>query len=539
MPPEPCGTPAPVRVNSPAPPLEWWRVAAPTVWLPTAQEMADLDRAAVSSGAIPERALIENAGRALALRVQTRWPEGRVLCLAGSGHNGADALVAARTLAAWGRPVELVSCGSRPPVPDVLAGWDLRLESPAALDSALSRADVALDGILGTGVDSAPREPQAGMIERLNAGGLRVVAVDGPSGIDFTTGAVPGAAVRADLTVTFGWPKLGLLRFPARDRCGDIEAVEIGFPPPAPPPAARLITAAWVHALLGTRPDDAHKASAGYLALVGGQPGMAGAVVLAARAAIRAGAGIVKVVSAPANREIVQTAVPSAVFVDWEDGEAVSATVSWARAVAIGPGLGTSAGARERVERVLSEAGERVVVLDADALNVWEDDPEALAAALPQRALLTPHPGEMGRLWEGGREAVLDDPPRVALAVAARLGCAVLLKGAPTWVATPDGALRVTSVATPAFATGGVGDVLTGLAGAYAAAGLEPADAATCALGISGLAALAAPGPVGHAAQDLPDRIPGARGSLDGLRPGAWPGVLVALPAAHAGPSDD
>lgn len=514
-------------------PRDWWRIARPTVWLPTAGEMAALDRRATSSGAIPERALIENAGRALASRVHARWPEGRVLCLAGSGHNGADALVAARTLAAWGRSVRLVSCGSRPPEPDVLAGWDLRLEDASALDAGLAACDIALDGILGTGVDSAPREPQAGMIGRLNASGLRVIAVDGPSGVDFTTGAVPGAAVRADLTVSFGWPKLGLLRFPARGLCGDLEAVEIGFPPPSPTPAARLITAAGVARLLGARPADAHKSTAGYLALVGGKPGMAGAIVLAARAAIRGGAGIVKVVSAPDNREIVQTAVPSAVFVDAADAGAVAEAVAWAHAVAVGPGLGTEPGTRERVADLLAAAGERTVVLDADALNVWEGDTGALADALPPRALVTPHPGEMGRLWEGGREAVLDDPPGVARAAAARLECAVLLKGTPTWVATPDGALRATSIATPAFATGGVGDVLTGLTGALAASGLPPADAATCALGLSGLAALAAPDPVGHAAQDLPDRIPGARGSLDDLSPGAWPGVLVALPAVH------
>jgi len=537
VPPTPGGTLASARVSTPDPPRDWWRIAASRVWLPTAAEMAELDHAATASDAIPERALIENAGRALAMRVQTRRPEGRVLCLAGSGHNGADALVAARSLAAWGREVELVACGSRPPRPDVLAGWDLSLAEATSLEPALARADVALDGILGTGVESAPREPQAAIIERLNRSGVRVIAVDGPSGVDFTSGAVPGAAVRAELTVTFGWPKRGLLRFPARGLCGDLEVVEIGFPPPDPPPAARLITAAWVAELLGPRADDTHKGGAGYLALVGGQPGMAGAVVLAARAAIRGGAGIVKVVSAPQNRDIVQTAVPSAVFVDWEDAGAVEAAVSWSAAVAMGPGLG--ADRRALVERVLAACEERPVILDADGLNVWGGDVDALTAALPASALLTPHPGEMGRLWHGGREAVLRDPPGVAGAAARRLGCAVLLKGAPTWVATPDGSLRATAIVSPAFATGGAGDVLTGLAGAYAAAGLAPADAGTCALGVSGLAAWMAPDPIGHAAADVPERIPAARSALAGVRPGAWPGVLAALPAARGGPDDE
>lgn len=534
MPPGQGGTFDPLRVTHSLLPREWWHASASRVWLPTAAEMAELDRRATESGAIPERALIENAGRALAGRVRARWPEARVACLAGSGHNGADALVAARTLCAWGHPVELVSCGTRPPEPDVLAGWDLTMSPASALEAALSRADVALDGILGTGVDSAPRAPQAAIIDTLNASGVEVVAVDGPSGVDFTTGATPGAAVRADLTVTFGWPKLGLLRFPARGLCGELEAVEIGFPPPSPAPRARLITAAWAAEILGARPDDAHKGRAGYLTLVGGQPGMAGAAILAARAAIRGGVGIVRVASAPENREVIQTGVPSAVFVDWGDAEAVRAAVEWAHAVAIGPGLGD--GRRRLVERVLDAVGPRPVVMDADALNAFADDLDGLADALPARALITPHPGEMGRLWEGGREAVLADPPGVARAAAARLDRTVLLKGTPSWVAEPDGSLRATSVATAAFATGGVGDVLTGLAGAYAAAGLGPADAATCALEVSGVAAAMAPAAVGHAATDVPDRIPAARRALAGPSAPAGPGVIAALPAARGTP---
>ena len=506
-----------------------WRFAADCVWLPTAEEMSAMDQRAIQR-AIPERALIENAGRALAARLHQRWPTGTVAALAGSGHNGADALVALRTLRAWGRDVLAVRCGSSPPDPDVLIDWDIELLDPERLDRGLASSTVAIDGILGTGVRDAPRAPQSAYIEALNSSDVAVVATDGPSGVNFTTGAVPGAAVRADLTVTFGWPKLGLLRFPARALCGEIEAVEIGFPPPEPDPAARLITAASAARALGRRGDDAHKGRAGYVAVVGGRAGMAGAVALAARAAIRAGAGVVRVVSASENREVIQTGVPAAVFVDWSDEEAVGDALRSSDGIAIGPGMGVD-GTRARVEGCLGAAGSTPSVLDADALNAFAGDAAGLAGALAGPAVLTPHPGEMRRLLETPVD-VLDDPPAAARGLSAATGATVLLKGAPTLVAEPSGALRVASLVSPAFAAGGMGDVLSGLIAAYLAAGLSPADAASSGLMVSGLATVSVDDPVGLSADDVPDRLPAARAALDTVEPGRVPGVLVALPAA-------
>ena len=248
-------------------------VGGHVIWLPTAAEMAELDRRATESGAIPERALIESAGREIAHAVQRRFPTGRVLVLAGSGHNGADALVAARTLIAWGRDVGAVRCGSSPPEPEVLGGWGLQLQEADLLEARLAEAGVVLDGVLGTGVRGAVREPAAAIIRAANAAGRPIVAVDGPSGADFTTGAVEGEGIRAELTVSLGWPKLGLLRFPARAYCGELVAVEIGFPPPESPLGARAITDGWVAKMLVPRPADAHKGRAGYLAIVAGQEG--------------------------------------------------------------------------------------------------------------------------------------------------------------------------------------------------------------------------------------------------------------------------
>ncbi|MDP2496710.1 MAG: NAD(P)H-hydrate epimerase, partial [Candidatus Palauibacterales bacterium] len=159
-------------------------LGAREVWLPTAEEMAEMDRRAVESGAIPERGLIESAGREIAHQVADLVPDGPVVALAGSGHNGADALVALRTLSAWGRPVRAVQCGSAPPEPDVLRGWDIELLPAERMEEACSGAAVILDGILGTGVRGAPRSPQAEYIERANALEVPVAAVDGPSGMD-------------------------------------------------------------------------------------------------------------------------------------------------------------------------------------------------------------------------------------------------------------------------------------------------------------------------------------------------------------------
>ena len=521
---------------------DWWRCAAREVWLPTAVEMAEIDRVAIESGAIPERALIENAGRALARHVHERFPTGRVTVLAGSGHNGADALVAGRTLSAWGRSVGFVQCGSRAPDPDVLAGWNLTLEPSEALDRELAAADIVIDGILGTGLTTAPRPPQARMIERTNAARAAVVSADGPSGVDFTTGRVPGAAIRADLTVTFGWPKMGLLGFPARERIGDLVSVEIGFPPPEPPPSARAVTAAWVAGLLGVRPADGHKGDAGYLAIVGGERGMAGAVVLAARAAIRAGVGIVRVVSAPENRKVVQTSVPEAVFVDWSTSEAVRSALSWAGAVAVGPGLGTGPERTELMQRVL-EDGSVPLVIDADALNVLSAEVAGgapLGPPAPLRSvLMTPHPGEMARLLGTSVGEVREDAPAAARRLADAAQATVLLKGAPTWVARPGGELRATTLVSPAFASGGMGDVLTGVCGACLASGLGPADAASSALTLTALAVLRGVDDIGGSAADVPDALPDARRALGKLRSGTWPGVNLALPALPADATGD
>ncbi len=508
---------------------------AALVWLPTADEMAELDRSATESGAIPERALIESAGREIAHAVQRDFPAGRILALAGSGHNGADALVASRTLAAWGREVRALRCAAQPPKPDVLAGWPLELEGPEGLDALLTGDTVVLDGLLGTGVTGAPREPVASMIRSVNASGLPIVAVDGPSGADFTTGAVAGDCIKARTTVCLGWPNVGLMRYPARGYCGDLVAVEIGFPPPEKPMSFRAITDGWVSRLFVPRPANAHKGQAGYLTIIAGQRGMAGAAVLAARGAVRAGVGIVRVVGDPANRDIVQKAAPETIFVEWNDESAVREAVTWADALAVGPGLGS--GRRELVQAALEEAAlaGKPAVVDADGLNAWAGAANELADRLPSESLITPHPGELSRLIGRPIEEIVAEGPIAASQASRALRCAVLLKGAPSWVADGEAPVRVSTSGDAALATGGVGDVLTGLIGAQLAVGLRAADAASVALHLSGVAALLAPEPVGHSAAEIPERIPEARSLIMDSSTVAHPYLFV-LPAPRGSP---
>lgn len=500
---------------------------AETVWLPTADEMGKLDREAVASGATTERTLIEAAGREIASRVQTHWPEGPVVAVAGRGHNGADALVALRTLRAWGRDVRAILSSPTPPDPDVLIGWDIPLEASESLADACAGASVILDGILGTGVTGAPREPQASLIGRINGLDVPVAAVDGPSGADFSTGAVAGACVRATLTVSLGWPNIGLLRHPAREYCGRIECVEIGFPPPASPMGARAVTGRWVARTLIDRAPDAHKGRAGYLVLIAGQSGMAGAAVLGARAALRGGVGILKVVGDPANREILQRTCPGAIYVPWDDEEESAGAVEWAGALAIGPGLGRSDARKNLVERVLDSRGAIPAVIDADGLSVFEGDLDRLSGFLTSSDVVTPHPGELARLTGEPLESILQDLPGAAAAAAEALGCTVLLKGAPSWVAESGNPLRVSTTGGPEVASGGTGDVLTGLIGAYLAVGMAAADASAAALWLVGVAAGSSPNPSGHLASDIPDRLPGVRSRLSSLDTARGPVLFV------------
>lgn len=476
---------------------------------------------------MPEAALMENAGRQAALIVHHLFPEGEVVALAGSGNNGGDALVCLRALAAWGRPVSAVVVGRRPCPDPVLHGWELPATTfdvdgrgaVRALERRLAGAAVVVDGLLGTGIRGAPRPAHEAAIGPANRAPGAVVAMDAPSGVDGTNGTVPGAAVQADLTVAFGWPKLGTLLHPGRALCGRLVAVEIGFPPRLPwsDGWAELITPGWASQALPRRSAATHKHEVGALAVVAG-PAMAGAAALAARSAFRCGAGLVRVCG-PADVAGVVAAVPEVVFVrdggerDGGDGvpnapaPGLEGAIETSRALVAGPGLGTGEGAARTLERALSARGERPGVLDADALTLLSRGAAGgLAGAAkgagsgkeigPEKGagpiVVTPHPGEMARLLGCSAGQVQRDRVAAARGLAEEHGVVVLLKGAPSLVADPDGRLLVATVQeTSDLAVAGMGDVLTGAVGAFLAQGVEPFQAAGLALHATGRAAAA------------------------------------------------
>jgi len=459
------------------------------------------DHAAIASG-IPSRALMQRAGAAVASELVLRFGdivERGIVVATGPGNNGGDGWVVAHALHAAGARVRVVECVA-PRTPDAIAERDVAIAAGVVvtndLESILAGGeDVVIDALLGTGfsADGELRGEIAVAVDRvceLAKRGASIVALDVPTGLDASTGQQVGA-LRATLTITFGTVKRGQLI--ARGVCGEIVVVDIGLGAHARGAASamQLASATWFSESLPRIAADAHKGTRAKIAIVGGAPGMAGASVLAARAALRSGAGLVRCVVAPESLQAVQEAEPAALGAVWptEDPE-VDALAAWADAMLIGPGLGAK-GARAMVERLL-DVFEGPVVLDADALNAFARNIPALARAIGTRAaLLTPHPAEFGRLAGLDVESVLaerfDHPARLA----SEAGAAVLLKGVPTVVAGTTGTVHVVAEGTPVLATGGAGDVLGGIAATLLAHVGDPVVAGALAAFAHGRAAAA------------------------------------------------
>jgi hydroxyethylthiazole kinase-like uncharacterized protein yjeF len=433
--------------------------------------------------------LMERAGTAVAEHVLRQFP-GRVTVVCGGGNNGGDGRVCARKLREAGRDVHVVDG-----VGD------------------LGEPDVIVDALLGIGLAEAPREDAARMIELMNASGRPVVAVDVPSGVNASTGEIAGAAVKATATVTFGAPKVGLAIAPGLFHAGSVQVAPIGLRPRehehALVPASALLE-------VPRKGTDSTKYSAGSVLIVGGSRGLTGAPMLAALAAFRADAGYVAVAAPESLLPVLETSLLEVVKRPLPEdssgrllprsADAILEAAEKADAVAIGPGLGRSEGTVELV-RLLLEQLELPVVLDADAL--WELEPFARAAP----TVLTPHSGELARLL--GVESREIDAHRLDAVrrAATRFGSVVLLKGADTLVASPREGVLVATYGTPALATAGLGDVLTGIVAAFLAKGMEARFAAATAAVAHGVAAeLVDPQP-GTIASDL---LPELRRALAG-----------------------
>jgi ADP-dependent NAD(P)H-hydrate dehydratase / NAD(P)H-hydrate epimerase len=479
----------------------------------TNDEMGEADRRTIASG-VPGADLMENAGAAVARAVIRRHPPGsKVAVVAGPGNNGGDGFVAARHLAAAGYRVRLCLIGALDKLKGDAAWAAGQWGGPVAPAPDLSGVAVIVDALFGAGLDRPVTGDARAAVEAMNAARCPVIAVDLASGINGTTGAVMGVAVRATESVTFFRKKPGHLLLPGRIYCGSVGVVKIGIAPETlaaiKPTTFENAPSLWCDRFPMPRLEG-HKYSRGHAVVVSGGASHTGAARLAAMAALRGGAGLVTIAS-PRTGLGVNAAANLAVMVRPVDGAAeLEMLLSDKRfnAVAIGPGAGVGAATREMV--MASLRGERAVVIDADGLTSFAqpDGTQELFAALAAngKAVLTPHSGEFHRLF--GNALASGDGAKTSLARAAarRSGAVVVFKGADTVIAAPDGRAALNANAPPWLATAGTGDVLAGLAAGLLAQGMPPFEAACAAVWVHGEAAAAA-GP-GMISEDLAPRIP-------------------------------
>jgi NAD(P)H-hydrate epimerase len=495
-------------------------------FLLTSAEMRAAEGRVIALGT-PGLTLMERAGAATARAAERLVSEGgRVLVLCGPGNNGGDGYVVARDLAASGFEVAVAALATPRAGTDAAraaATWTGPVLSAASGDPA--QADLFVDALFGTGLARDLDGAAADLVARVNAAGKPVLAVDIPSGIDADTGAVRGAAIRADATVTFAARKPGHLLYPGRALCGLVEVADIGIP-------AELVAASgsglatndpalWSSALPRLRPDG-HKYDRGHALVLSGGPGHTGAARLAARGALRAGAGLVSVVT-PSEALAMNAARLTAIMLrvcDKAEDLAELLTDQRFNAIALGPALGVSAATRDWVRTAL--AADRGTVLDADALTSFAGEPHALAALVGAgRAcpvVITPHEGEFARLFSG------DDPGLATIGQGSKLERAraasrfmravTILKGADTVIAAPDGRAAINANGSPYLGTAGSGDVLGGIVAGLLAQGMPGFEAACAAVWMHAEAG-GRFGP-GLIAEDIPELLPGVLRELFG-----------------------
>jgi hydroxyethylthiazole kinase-like uncharacterized protein yjeF len=517
----------------------------------TAAEMRALDRWTIEHGT-PGRVLMERAGAGAArvLRDRLRRPRGPVVVVCGRGNNGGDGFVVARHLRRARVPVEVwlaaPAADVRGDAARMLAAWRRSggtvhdADRPAGQETLARRlagAGAIVDALFGTGLDAPLAGAARALVEAINGCGAPVLAVDLPSGLSADTGLPLGAAVRATVTATFGFPKVGQLTYPGVDYTGLLAVVDIGIPPAAVgavAPRTRLLEAQEVGALLPPRSGDGHKGRFGHVLVVAGSRGKTGAALLAADACVRAGAGLTTL-AVPAGlqavlqgqvREVMTEALPDTGDGQMAlgDGHALEALLGARTTVVCGPGLGGHPATRDLVAALVRTA--RVpLVLDADGLNAVAGTP--VLRERPAPTIVTPHPGEMARLAGCDTAAVQADRLGTARAFAREHGVVTVLKGAHTVIATPDGDVAICPTGNPGMASGGTGDVLAGILGGLLAQGL-PAYAAAMlgvfAHGAAGDAVVGERGEVGLAAGDLAYALPPVLARLQAsARPEARP----------------
>lgn len=464
----------------------------------TREEIREIDRASVEEHGISVNVLMENAGRAVCEAAEKKFPEARkIAVICGGGNNGGDGFVAARHLAAGGKkvtvytskkiaeyseqPFENLKSAEKSGIPIVEIGKDF---------SKIAGCDLIIDALLGTGLESEVRATDAGLIDFINASKCPCLSVDVPSGIDSNTGAVLGKAVKADMTVTFVVPKVGICIHPGAEHAGEIFVAGITTPPRLEEKiVCEIVTYETCAGILRPRADDSHKGTYGHTLVLAGGVGKSGAAVLATEAAVNAGSGLVtlgvpKSVHASAEQKVVEAMSEP---IEEQGGcfgkpsvEKAKKILSGKSALVIGPGIGASGQTAFFLSEIVA-ATNCPMVIDADGLNIAAENP-GIFDKTRNETILTPHPAEMARLCGKTTADIQADRIGSALELAARTGCFVVLKGARTVTACPQGDVFVNPTGNPAMASGGMGDVLAGVIGGLLAQGCHARDA--CVLGV-------------------------------------------------------
>lgn len=513
----------------------------------TVAAMRELDRRATDELGIPGVVLMENAGRGAADRICARYGAalpGPVLVLAGKGNNGGDGFVIARHLRNRGWQVTILVLAQEAAVQgDAAVNLAILKKSGAFLRFAADRATLNLelatlpplrlvvDALFGTGLSSAVTGYQAAAIHWLNGCGAPVVAVDIPSGVDANSGRLLGPAVRADLTVTFAFPKIGHVLHPGAGLIGELAVVDIGIPTAFSDACVNdamvFVDGAAAAELLPPRPVAGHKGTFGHLLVIAGSTGKVGAAALAGAGGLRSGAGLVTVACPAAAHPALASQLTEAMSEPLAEADGGLASSALARieailegkaAVALGPGLGLAEPTSNLVRRLVASLT-LPLVLDADGLGALADDLSPLTKRRAGNTVLTPHPGEMARLCGLTVAAVEADRIGVARAFADRHRVVLVLKGARTVIAAPDGQVFINGSGNPGLAAGGMGDVLTGLIGGLLAQGLTPLEAAVLGVYLHGSAAdrlRVSMGDAGLTAGDIARELPAARWALAG-----------------------
>lgn len=505
--------------------------------LTTARQMKELDRRTIEEFGLPGLVLMENAARGAVQVIRSQYPQARSLAFfCGKGNNGGDGMAIARYFHSLGVRVKLFLAGSRKDLKGDGA-FQVRLTDKlqiplvqltpetdyTALEQECSQFDLLVDALLGTGLEKEVQGLLRDLIAKINQIPKPVIAIDIPSGLSSDLGRPLGLCTRADLTITFGLPKVGQVLFPGCDFIGRLFVVQIGIPTvfgPAPQDRVELLETASLASWLPERKRDGHKGSYGHGLILAGSQGKTGAAFLTCLGALRAGAGLVSLGIPESLNPILEVKLTEAMTEPLPEGDPgclgpealdrIMALLKGKKGLAIGPGLSHSPGTRLLIQNLLKAPLDIPLVIDADGLNILAESPEGLPA-LRGKAILTPHPGEMTRLTGQTLQAIQGDRIQEARTFSRKYGVVVVLKGARTIIADPEGPVYINPAAHSVLASGGTGDILTGLILGFLTQGKSLIQAACLGVFLHGQAGLwlaRERGGQGILASELLDKIP-------------------------------